>query len=149
MTKLIGNTLLRCLDFGCLKMSMTGQETQVKYVFKTKPFTRIDMPTKLKYVGFSIEDVLEIYCLFIRSTAEYCSALEQERKLTNIEKTSLRIILKDMYVSFEAALEMSGLTSLTQRRAAHLLRFAKLSAPHPIHGPRMFLLNQTSRTSTT
>ena len=107
------------------------------------------MPTKLKYVGFSIEDLLEIYCLFIRSTAEYCSAvfassltLEQERKLTNIEKTSLRIILKDMYVSYEAALEMSGLTSLTQRRAAHLLRFAKLSARHPVHGPLMSPLNQ-------
>ena len=47
-----------------------------------------------------------------------------------------------MYVSYEAALEMSGLTSLTQRRAAHLLKFAKLSARHPVHGPRMFPLNQ-------
>ena len=61
-----------------------------------KAYTRIGMLTKLKYVGFSIEDLLEIYCLFIRSTAEYCSAvfassltLEQEQKLTNIEKTSL------------------------------------------------------------
>ena len=114
-----------------------------------KAYTRIGMLTKLKYVGFSIEDLLEIYCLFIRSTAEYCSAvfassltLEQEQKLTNIEKTSLQIILQDMYVSYEAALEMSGLTSLTQRRAAHLLRFAKLSAQHPVHGPRMFPLNQ-------
>ena len=37
---------------------------------------------------------------------------------------------------------MSGLTSLTQRRPAHLLKFAKLSARYPVHGPRMFPLNQ-------
>ena len=54
------------------------------------------MLTKLKYVGFCIEDLIEIYCLFIRSTAEYYSAVfalsqtqEQERKLINIERTCL------------------------------------------------------------
>ena len=68
-----------------------------------KAYSRIGMLTKLKYVGFCIEDLIEIYCLFIRSTAEYCSAVfassltqEQEQKLTNIERTCLKIILKDM-----------------------------------------------------
>ena len=103
------------------------------------------MLSKLKYVGVPIEDLIEIYCLFIRSTAEYCSAVfatsltcEQERKLTNIEKTALRIILHDNYVCYEAALEMTGLTSLSERRTAHLLSFSRRSARHPVHGPRMF-----------
>ena len=110
-----------------------------------KAYGRIGMLSKLKYVGFCTEDLLEIYCLFIRSTTEYCSAVfassltvEQERKLTNIERTCLKIILKDMYVSYETALEMCGLSSLSQRRSAHLLKFAELSARHPVHGPRMF-----------
>ena len=113
-----------------------------------KAYSRIGMLTKLKYVGFCIEDLIEIYCLFIRSTAEYCSAVfassltqEQERKLTNIERTCLKIILKDMYVSYESALEMTGLISLSKRRSAHLLRFAQVAARHPVHGPRMFSEN--------
>ena len=110
-----------------------------------KAFSRVGMLSKLKYIGVSIEDLIEIYCLFIRSTAEYCSAVfgpslttEQDRKLTNIEKTSLRIILKENYVSYEAALEMCALTSLSERRAAHLLAFARRTSRHPVYGPKMF-----------
>ena len=114
-----------------------------------KAYSRLGVLTKLKYVGVAIEDLIEIYCLFIRSTAEYCSAVfatsltqEQIRKITNIERTCLKIILQDNDVSYEAALEMTGLTSLTERRAAHLLKFSRHTAQHPIHGPRMFPLNQ-------
>ena len=85
-------------------------------------FSRMGMLSKLKYVGVPIEDPIEIYCLFIRSTAEYCSAVfttsltcEQERKHTNIEKTALKIKLHDNYISYEAALEMTGITSLSER----------------------------------
>ena len=113
-----------------------------------KAYGRIGMLTKLKYVGVPVEDLIEIYCLFIRSTTEYCSAVfatsltaEQARKLTNIERTSLKIILKESYISYETALEWTGLTSLTDRRAAHLLKFSRSTARHPIHGPRMFPLN--------
>ena len=105
------------------------------------------MLTKLKYVGVPIEDLIEIYCLFIRSAAEYCSAVfgtsltqEQTRKLTNIERTCLKVILQESYVSYEAALEMTGLSSLTDRRSRHILLFAKRAARHPVHGPRMFPL---------
>ena len=97
-----------------------------------KAFSQIGMLTKLKYVGVHIEYLIEIYCLFIRSKAEYCSAVfgssltqAQERKLTNIKKISPRIILQENYVSYEAALEMTGLSSLKERHAAHLLAFAK------------------------
>ena len=103
----------------------------------------------LKYVGVTIEDLIEIYCLFIRSTAEYClpvfaTSLTQEkiRKLTTIYRTCLNVILKENYISYEAALEMTGLTSLTEQRAAHLLKFSCRTAQHPVHGPRMFPLNQ-------
>ena len=67
--------------------------------------------------------------------------LYQDQKLANIEKTSLRIILQDNYVSYEAALEMCGLTSLSERRASHLLAFARSASCHPVHGHKMFPRN--------
>ena len=84
------------------------------------------MLSKLKYAGLSVEDLLEIYCLFVWSKAEYCSVafapsltLEQIRKLENIEKTCLRIILQEMYC------KMLGISSVTERRQNRLLGFAK------------------------
>ena len=68
--------------------------------------------------------------------------MEQERKLTNIEKTALRIILQDNLISYEAALEMTGLLSLGERRAVHLLSFSHRASRHPVHGPRMFPLSR-------
>ena len=50
-------------------------------------YGRISMLTKLKYVGVSRSDLIEIYCLFIRSRAEYASvsfhsSLTQEQSKT-------------------------------------------------------------------
>ena len=59
-----------------------------------KAFSRLSMLTKLKYVGISKEDLVDIYVLFIRSVAEYCSVSfhssltqEQSRKLEGIQRT--------------------------------------------------------------
>ena len=38
-----------------------------------KAFSRMQMITKLRYVGVGTEDLIEIYMLYIRSIAEYCS----------------------------------------------------------------------------
>ena len=79
--------------------------------------------TKLKYVGVGIEDLINIYILFIRSCTEYCSVafhstltVHQSIDLERIQKTCLKVILGESYVSYEAALEMTGLTSLSDRR---------------------------------
>ena len=68
----------------------------------TFSYSKISMLTKLKYV--------EIYCLFVRSRAEYCSLVfprsltqEQSEKNENIQKTSLRIILHDEYDNYKSA----------------------------------------------
>ena len=96
------------------------------------------MLSKLKYAGISIEDLLEIYCLFIRSKAEYCSVvfassltLEQKKKLENIEKTCLRIILQEMYIGYPEACEMLAILPLTARREARMLSYAKKCVKHP------------------
>jgi hypothetical protein len=111
-----------------------------KHVSETckRCYSRIKMLTKLKYVGVPTEDLIEIYSLFVRSIAEYCTTVfhssltnKLSRKLESIQKTCLRVILGDMYVSYEAALEMSGLDSLEERREKRSLSFAKKCTKHP------------------
>ena len=40
-----------------------------------KAYSKLLMITKLKYAGVSLDDLIEMYSLFIRSTAEYCSVV--------------------------------------------------------------------------
>ena len=112
-----------------------------------KAYSRLSMITKLKYVGVSKEDLLDIYILFIRSVTEYCavafhSSLTQQQsdKLEKIQKTCLKVILGDMYVSYTAALEMCGLQTLYERRLKRCLDFSLKCVKHP-RNRRMFPLN--------
>ena len=73
-----------------------------------KAFTRLSMLTKLKYVGVGTDDLIQIYILYIRSIAEYCSVawhsrltLLQTNKIERIQKTCLKVILGEMYLSYE------------------------------------------------
>ena len=73
-----------------------GQNT--KEICK-RAYSRMSMLTKLKYVGTSIEDLIEIYTLFIRSIAEYCAVafhsgltVSQNTDIERIQKTCLKII---------------------------------------------------------
>ena len=69
--------------------------------------------------------------LFIRSVTEYCSVVfhsslteHQTNKLEGIQRTCLRVILAENYVSYESALEMTGLLRLETRRESRQLSFA-------------------------
>ena len=73
--------------------------TNTKEICK-RAFSRMSMLSRLKYAGISRDDLLLIYKLFIRSTAEYCSVVfhsalsqEQTKKIELIQSTSLKIIL--------------------------------------------------------
>ena len=88
-----------------------------------KAYSRLSMITKLKYVGVSLEDLLDIYTLFIRSVTEYCAVAfhstltqQQNDKLEKIQKTCLKVILGDNYIDYTVALEMCGLQTLSERR---------------------------------
>jgi hypothetical protein len=103
-----------------------------------KAYQRVSMLTKLKYVGVSTEDLINIYILFIRSVTEYCSVLfhtsltkEQEHSLEKIQAVCLKVILGDNYISYEVALEMSGLEKLSTRRQRRMLQFSLKCIEHP------------------
>ena len=112
-----------------------------------KAYSRISMLTKLKYVGACTEDLIDIYALFIRSCAEYCSvafhsSLTQDhiRDIERIQKTSLKIILAEKYVDYSSALEMCNLKPLFERREKKCLDFALRCVKHPKNS-RIFPLN--------
>jgi hypothetical protein len=114
---------------------------------KKKAFARMSMLTKLKYVGVCTEDLLDVYILFIRSLTEYCSVvwhssltLEDINMLERVQKICLKVILGEMYVNYEAALEMCNIQTLYKRREDRCLNFAKKSLKHPVN-KRMFPLN--------
>ena len=107
-----------------------GWEKNTKEICK-KAYARVSVLSKLKYAGISIEDLIIIYTLFIRSLTEYCSVafhsaltVNQCHKLESIQSTCLRVILADNYVSYNAALEMSGLERLEARRERRQLSFS-------------------------
>ena len=118
-----------------------------------KSYSRLSMLTKLKYVGVGIEDLLDIYILFIRSCTEYCSVAfhstltgEQSIDLERIQKTCLKVILGENYVSYEAALEMTGLVTLSERREKRCLDFTLKCLKHPrnsrLFPPNPYYLSQ-------
>ena len=118
-----------------------------------KSYSRLTMITKLKYVGVKTEDLIDIYKLFIRSCLEYCSVvyhssltIEQSNKLERVQKTCLKVILGDNYVSYEAALEMSGLESLFIRRTRRCLNFS-LGCLKYSKTSKLFPLNQNQEKS--
>ena len=103
-----------------------------------KAYSRLSMITKLRYVGVSKDDLLDIYILFIRSVTEYCSVVFHSRltqhdsmKLERIQKTCLKVILGELYVDYPSALDLCGLVTLSERREKRCLDFAVKCLKHP------------------
>ena len=84
---------------------------------------RVSMLTKLKYAEVGSEELLHTYKLFIHVMLEYCSVDwhsslldKQSCSLELCKYVCLPIILGNNYVSYEAAIELTGLQSLSDRR---------------------------------
>ena len=108
------------------------------------------MLTRLKYVGVKIEDLIDVYVLYIRSVTEYCSTVFHSRltdadsnKLERIQKTCLKVILGDMYIDYSSSLEMTGLDTLQNRRLKRCLNFSLKSVKHP-RNSRLFPIADTN-----
>ena len=97
-----------------------------------KANTRMIILHKLHDFNLPIEELIEIYILFIRCMVEYCcvvwhSSITEEEciDIERVQKTALRIILGDSYTDYRSALELTGLDSLQDRRKQLSLSFAK------------------------
>ena len=118
-----------------------------------KAYARMTMLTKLRYVGISTADLLDIYILYIRSILEYCSTVwhstltvEQSKNIESVQKLCLKIILGTEYESYDAAHRVCGLERLSDRRQQKCLQFGLKSLLHPIHST-MFPVNPQLHTS--
>ena len=112
-----------------------------------KAYSRLSMLTKLKYVGVSEEDLIDIYVLFIRSVTEYCAVVFHSRltqqdsmKLERIQKTCLKVILGDIYEDYQSALIRCGLQTLYERREKRCLDFSLRCLKNP-KNQRIFPVN--------
>ena len=65
---------------------------------------------------------------------------EEEQKIENIQKSSLKIILQEMFINYDTALEICALQKLSERRKSHCLSFAKRCLKN-VQTKSMFPLN--------
>ena len=95
---------------------------------------KIWMIRRLKKLGASYDDLLDVYFKQIRSVLEFAAPVwhssltgEDSAKLERIQKTVLSIILADQYRSYNSALRTTGVQKLSERRRKICLSFAKKS----------------------
>ena len=97
-----------------------------------KAYKRMLILHKLYEFNLPVVEMVNIYILYIRSILEtsavvWHSSIKQsdEMELERVQKVALRIILDDDYESYVHALQVTGLTSLSQRRKELCKKFAK------------------------
>ena len=97
-----------------------------------RSYQRMLILKKLYSFHVPVEDLINIYCLYIRSVAEQSSVVwgssltqGQEYDLERIQKVALRIILDGNYLCYTNALQIAGLKTLKERRSHLSLNFAK------------------------
>ena len=107
---------------------------------------------RLKKLGASNTDLLDVYMKQIRSVAEFAvpvwnSSLTGEdiTKIERVQKIALHIILGEDYKSYNSALNNLGLEKLSVRRRKICLTFAKKAEKHKKFS-NWFKLNPKTRT---
>ena len=103
-----------------------------------KANARMEILRRVSSFGAPVQDLKEIYILFIRSLLEqsatvWHSSLTQENAedLERVQKIALRIILKDKYQTYKKALAKIGLDKLSDRREKLCLIFAQKCKKNP------------------
>ena len=93
---------------------------------------RMEILRKISPFGASLDEMKNIYILYVRSLLEQSCTVwhsgltaENAQDLERIQKTALKIILQDKYISYEKALNVLNLESLEERREFLCLEFAK------------------------
>ena len=120
-TKLLGVIIQDDLSF----------KSNTEFITK-KAYKRMIILKNLYHFNLPISDMIEIYCLYIRSVVEQAavvwhSSLTKGKQLDieRIQKVAMRIILKDEYINYTHALRITGMSTLKSRRNSLCLNFAR------------------------
>ena len=133
----IDNNLLSVVEetklLGVIISSDLKWSKNVTYM-KDKCFKNLWMIRRMKETGATINEMKEVYIRQIRSITEIgCpiwnrSLTEKDKtKIEKIQKTTLRVILGQAYISYEKALKTLNLNKLEERRKQICKKFARKS----------------------
>ena len=96
-----------------------------------KAFSRLWMLKRLKPLGASRDDLIEIYRTQIRSVLEFSAPAwtpgltkAHIRQLERVQKSALAIILEEEYVSYKNAVNILDMKTLEERRHELCFKFA-------------------------
>ena len=113
-----------------------------------KANARMELLRKVASFCDNLEDLKNIYILFIRSILEqsatvWHSSISEENKsdLERVQKTALKVILDQRYKSYRNALNTLNLESLNDRREKLCLTFAQRTLKHQTMR-KMFPVNE-------
>ena len=102
-----------------------------------KAYARMQILHKLVAFDVKIEDLKELYFLYIRSILEYNCPVwhyslteEENSSLERVQKVACRLILQSQYQDYPQALKILDIETLAKRRSTLCLKFAKKSAKH-------------------
>ena len=103
-----------------------------------KANARMELLRKVASFGTNYEELKNIYILFVRSLLEqsatvWHSSLTEDNKndLERVQKTALKVILGERYKTYNQALNLLELESLSDRRENLCLTFAIKSSKNP------------------
>ena len=107
---------------------------------------RLEILRRISNFGASLSDLKTIYISYIRSILEQnCTvwhsglSAEDSENIERVQKTSLKIILKDAYKSYENALQVLELESLFSRREILCYNFAKKMSKEPKNETHLYV----------
>ena len=97
-----------------------------------KAYKRMIILKNLYHFNLPLSDMIEIYCLYIRSVVEQAAVVwhssltkGEQLDIERIQKVAMRIILKDEYINYTHALRITGMSTLKSRRNSLCLNFAR------------------------
>ena len=86
----------------------------------------------LKGFKLPVEDLLSVYCTYVRPVVEYCASVwhsglteHQRIQIERIQKRACRLMLGTQYYDYKHAVEMLGLSTLEMRRERLSLNLGK------------------------
>ena len=112
-----------------------------------KAYKRMIILHNLFKFGLPVDELVQIYILYIRSLVENSSVvwhsslkIAEIRAIERVQKVALKIILNEDFINYSHALKISGLPSLYERRimlckkfAINCIRNAKTSHMFPMN----------------
>ena len=97
-----------------------------------KANARMQLVRKVASFGAPLEDLKDIYILFVRSILEQSATvwqssitMENKTDLERVQKTAVKIILNEKFTSYTQGLARLGIDTLESRRDTLCLNFAK------------------------